>query len=303
MAARGKADRDEAAASPRLTSPDRVVYPRAGITKREVADYYRAVADRVLADVGGRPLSLLRCPGGVGGQCFFQKHHARALGGAVRAIPLREKDGDEACYVAIDSVEGLLELVQMNTLELHPWGSLGNDLEHPDRLVFDLDPGPGVDWKAVTAAARDVRRRLAAVGLDGFARLSGGKGVHVVVPIRPGPSWDEARGFCESLADTMAQQRPDRYVATASKAKRDGVIFIDWLRNARGQTSVSSWSLRARESAGVAMPVRWEELGRVGAGDAYDLRRALRRASALRGEEWPGWQDACDQALPVAASG
>ena len=276
-----------------------MVYPQQGITKGEVADYYRAVADRVLADVAGRPLSLLRCPDGVGGQCFFQKHHARALGPAVRAIPLREKDGDEACYVAIDSVDGLLELVQMNTLELHPWGSLADDLERPDRMVFDLDPGPGVDWKAVVAGARDVRATLAASGLGSFARLSGGKGVHVVVPIRPGPSWDRVRGFCEALAHTLAQQRPDRYVATASKAKREGVIFIDWLRNARGQTSVSSWSLRARESAGVAMPVRWEELGRAGSGAAYDLRRALKRASALRDEPWPDWQDACDQVLPA----
>lgn len=283
---------------PRLTSPDKVVYARQGITKRQVADYYRAVAARLLPEVARRPLSLLRCPDGAGGPCFFQKHHADALGDGVRAVALREQDGGEADYLYIEDVEGLLALVQMNTLELHPWGATIDNLEHPDRLVFDLDPGPGVGWKAVIAGARDVRARLRALGLESFARLSGGKGVHVVAPIRPGPGWDEAKGFCEAVAGAMAAQRPDRYVATASKARRRGVIFIDWLRNGRGATSVASWSLRAREGAGVAMPVRWEELGRVASGDQYDLRRAQRRAASLRTDPWRGWAQALRQRLP-----
>ncbi len=282
----------------RLTSPDKVVYADKGITKARVAEYYRAVAGRLLPEVVRRPLSLLRCPDGADGPCFFQKHHADALGEGVHAVPIREKDGGRADYVQIEDVEGLLALVQMNTLELHPWGATIDDLEHPDRLVFDLDPGPGVDWKAVVAGARDVRDRLAEAGLVGFARLSGGKGVHVVVPVRPQQDWAAVRDFCEAFAVAMARHRPDRYVATASKAKRRGVIFIDWLRNGRGATSVASWSLRARPAAGVAMPVRWDELGRAASGDAYDLDRALRRAASLKRDPWDGWARAAKQRLP-----
>ena len=283
----------------RLTSPDRLVYPERGITKQQVADYYRAVAGRLLPDVVRRPLSVLRCPDGVAGTCFFQKHHADALGGAVHAVPIREKDGGTEDYVYIEDVAGLLDLVQMSVLELHPWGSTIDDLEHPDRLVFDLDPGQGVDWKAIKAAARDVRSRLSRLGLESFLRLSGGKGLHVVVPIAPGSAdWEHARTFCQALADTMAAEAPERYVATASKARRTGVIFVDWLRNARGSTSVASWSLRAREAAGVAVPLRWDELGRTRGGSDYDLRRALRRAGSLRSDPWHGWEQACRQVLP-----
>jgi len=283
----------------RLTSPDKLLYRDAGITKQRVAEYYRNVAPLLLPEVARRPLSLLRCPGGIDGQCFFQKHHADALGDGVHGVPIREKDGDTEEYLYIEGVEGLLDLVQMNTIELHPWGARIDDLEHPDRLVFDLDPGEGVGWSDMRAAARDVRARLEQAGLRSFLRLSGGKGLHVVVPIRPGPGWDEAKGFCEAFADAMAMQSPDRYVATASKAKRRGVIFIDWLRNGRGATSVASWSLRARASTGVAVPLRWDELGRVNGGDHYTLERALRRAARLRTDPWGGWAEAADQQLPA----
>lgn len=288
----------DARAGSRLTSPDKLIYPGRKITKQRVADYYRAVAGRLLPEVARRPLSMLRCPDGVDGTCFFQKHHANSLGDGVHAVPIREKDGGSEDYVYIEDAAGLLALVQMNVLELHPWGATIDDLEHPDRLVFDLDPGAGVEWSAIRAAARDVRDRLAAVGLDSFLRLSGGKGLHVVVPIAPGPDWDRAKGFCGAFADAMALHAPDRYVATASKAKREGVIFIDWLRNARGATSVASWSLRARESAGVAMPLRWDELGRAKSGSDYDLDRALRRAASLKEDPWKGWDEACGQRLP-----
>ena len=290
-------------ATSKLTSPDKLLYPGKKITKQQVADYYRAVAGRLLPEVARRPLSMLRCPEGVAGTCFFQKHHADALGAAVHAVPIREKDGGAEDYVYIEDVNGLLDLVQMNVLELHPWGSRIDDVEHPDRLVFDLDPGEGVDWNAIKAAARDVRDRLADAGLHSFLRLSGGKGLHVVVPIAPGPGWPAAKAFCEAFADAMAVRSPDRYVATASKAKRKGVVFIDWLRNGRGATSVASWSLRAREAAGVAMPLRWEELGRAKSGSDYDLERALRRAASLRRDPWEGWEKACRQSLPRLGAG
>ena len=282
----------------RFTSPDKVVYPELGITKREVADYYRGVAAQLLPELIRRPLSVVRCPDGIG-ECFFQKHHAAKLGSHVHAVAIREKDGGKEDYFYVDDTEGVIELVQMNVLELHPWGAHIDDVERPDRLVFDLDPGEGVEWKAIIAAARDIRARLSAIGLESFVRLSGGKGLHVVLPIRPGPDWTQAKAFCESLADAMVEQAPDRYVATASKAKRGGVIFIDWLRNSRGATSVTSWSLRARPQAGVAMPLAWSELGRTRSGHDYPLPRALRRARTLRRDPWEGWAKAIRQKLPA----
>ncbi|OBU65384.1 DNA ligase D [Stenotrophomonas maltophilia] len=270
-----------------ITHPERVVFPKRKLSKGDVADYYRRMARWILPEIAGRPLSLLRCPDGVGRPCFFQKHHGAGLGDAVHAVPLQQKRGQED-YVYIDDARGLLQLVQMNTLELHPWGATVADPEHPDRLVFDLDPGEGVSWAQVKAGARDVRDRLQEIGLQSFVRLSGGKGVHVVVPLLPTAGWDQAKAFCEAFAQAMAQQAPDRYVATMSKAKRGGVIFIDWLRNARGATSVCSWSLRARESGGVAVPLRWEELARARAADAFTLDKALARAERLKADPWQG---------------
>ncbi|MCC4601900.1 DNA ligase D [Xanthomonas melonis] len=268
-----------------ITHPERVVFPALGISKGDVAGYYRAVAPLVLAEIARRPLSLLRCPDGVGGDCFFQKHQGRQLGAHIEAIALRQKSGSED-YLYIEDVAGLLELVQMNTLELHPWGAGIDDPEHPDRLVFDLDPGDGVAWKEVVAAAREIRSKLRAAGLESAVRLSGGKGLHVVVPIVPAASWDQARDFCEAFAQALATQAPERYVATMSKARREGVIFIDWLRNGRGNTSVCSWSLRAREKATVAVPLRWEELGKLAGPDAFSMDKARQRARRQRNHPW-----------------
>lgn len=279
-----------------ISHPERVVFAKKKIRKGDVADYYRQMARWILPGIVGRPLSLLRCPDGAGKACFFQKHHGPGLGDAVHAVPLQQKSGRED-YVYINDVRGLLQLVQMNTLELHPWGATVADPEHPDRLVFDLDPGEGVGWNEVKAGARDVRDRLQEIGLRSFVRLSGGKGVHVVVPLQPAADWEQAKAFCEAFAQAMAQQAPERYVATMSKAKRGGVIFIDWLRNTRGATSVCSWSLRARESAGVAVPLRWEELARIKAADAFPLDKALARAKRLKADPWEGI-DAVKQTLP-----
>ncbi|AWH19766.1 DNA ligase D [Stenotrophomonas sp. ZAC14D2_NAIMI4_6] len=279
------AGRDDTAVA--ISHPERVVYPRQKLRKGDVADYYRQMARWILPEIAARPLSLLRCPDGVGKACFFQKHHGPGLGDAVHAVPLQQKSGRED-YVYIDDARGLLQLVQMNTLELHPWGATVDDPEHPDRLVFDLDPGDGVSWAQVKTGARDVRDRLLQVGLQSFVRLSGGKGVHVVVPLQPKADWEQAKTFCEAFAQAMALEQPERYVATMSKAKRSGVIFIDWLRNTRGATSVCSWSLRARDSAGVAVPLRWDELARVSAADAFPMPKALARAKRLKADPWQG---------------
>jgi bifunctional non-homologous end joining protein LigD len=280
-----------------ITHPDRRMFADSDCTKADVADYYRAVARWLLPELVDRPLSLLRCPDGADDACFFQKHHAEGLGAAVHAIPLKQKSGTED-YLYVDSLDGVLALVQMNTVEFHPWGARIDDPEAPDRLVFDLDPAPGVAWPQVVAAARDVRARLREAGLESFVRLSGGKGLHVVVPIARDYSWDQARLFCESFARTMAEQAPDAYIATMSKARRKGLVFIDWLRNARGATSVASWSLRARAGAPVAMPLRWDELGRVGSAHDFDLPRAKQRAARLRKDPWEGI-DGLRQRLPL----
>ena len=285
----------------RITHPERVVYPDTAITKQDVADYYRAVMDWMLPELAGRPMSVIRCPDGAGSNCFFQKHHADKLGAHVASITLREKGGGSDHYLYVENAEGVLELVQMNSLEFHPWGSRVDDPERPDRLVFDLDPAPGIGWGDLVSAAKDVRARLRKHGLESFVHLSGGKGLHVVVPIRRGPVWEEAKAFCEMIADKMAADDPSRYLATASKAQREGRIFVDWLRNARGATSVASWSLRARAGAPVAMPLRWDELAKVKSPTAFDLATALKRAKSLRKDPWEGFA-ALKQALPRASS-
>jgi len=281
---------------PAISNPQRIVYPRDKITKGDVAAYYRAIAPWILPELANRPLSLVRCPDGLKGQCFFQKHHAATLGKRVRAIELSEKDGEREPYVYIEDAAGLLELVQMNTLEFHPWGSRVDRPELPDRMVFDLDPGEGVEWKTVVAAAREVRARLLETGLQSWVRLSGGKGVHVVVPIRRGPAWSSVKAFCEAFADALAAHAPLTYLATASKAQRKGRIFIDWLRNARGATSVTGWSLRARDGAPVAMPLAWAELARVPGPAAYDIRTAQKRAASLKADPWTDLAQ-CSQSL------
>lgn len=280
----------------RLSSPDRVVYPDAGFTKQDVADYYKAVERWLLPELVNRPLSLLRCPGGIQGECFFQKHHADSLGAGVHAVTLRESGG-EGEYIYVRDIKGILSLVQMNTIEFHPWGAKRSSPEKPDRLVFDLDPGDDIPWSEMVRAARDVRDRLAEVGLRSWPRLSGGKGIHVCVPIRPGPDWETVKGFCEAFSKAMVAQSPMRYVATASKQARRGRIFIDWLRNGRGATSVAGWVLRARAGAPVAMPLRWEELSKVTSAGQYDLARAKQRASRLRKDPWEGYAT-MRQALP-----
>ncbi len=263
-----------ARAIPQPSSPDRIVYPDAGITKQQVFEYYLSVADRLLEEIGGRPLSILRCPDGIAGPHFFQKHAGPGFGDSVKRIQLREKDGGRGEYFHFDDIEGLMNLVQMNALEFHPWGSRVGALEHPDRLVFDLDPDAAIEWRDIRTAAVELRDRLRLAGLESWPKLSGGKGIHVVVPLDPVAKWPAVRAFSEAFAKAMATEQPDRFVATASKVRRRGRIFIDWLRNGRGATSISSWSLRAREGAPVAVPMTWESIARVRSPSRYTLRDA-----------------------------
>ena len=268
-----------------LTHPERVVFPDSGITKQQVFDYYRAMARWLLPEIRERPLSIVRCPQGAGRPCFFQKHHTPGMD-RVDAVPLSEEGGTSADYLVVRDEAGLLELVQFNALEFHPWGAQAEAPDEADRIVFDLDPGPDVPWPHVVEAARLVRKRLRALGLTSYVRTSGGKGLHVVVPLKPACPWPQVKDFAHAFAESMAASEPLAYVATATKKFRKGKIFIDYLRNGRGATSAASFSLRARDRAPVAMPLRWEELGRIKGGDAYTLSTAPRRMSRLGAHPW-----------------
>jgi len=285
-AAKGSA-RASKAAEPRLTSPERVVFPDDGIRKQDVADYYRDVAPLLLREIAGRPLSVVRCPDGIGQACFFQKHHTAGIT-QVDHVRLKEESGVTRDYLVVNDEAQLMELVQFNALEFHPWGSTAARPDRADRLVFDLDPGPGVTWAAIRSAAKQLRDLLAKTGLESFLRTSGGKGLHVVVPLNPGCSWNLVKRFAHGFAASLAQSEPERYVAVASKAKRDGVIFIDYLRNGRGATSVASYSLRARPGATMAMPLDWSELARLKSAAAFDLHSARQHIARRTQDPWEG---------------
>lgn len=282
--------------APELTSPDKLLFPDDGISKKDLADYYSAVMDWLLPEVRDRPLSLVRCPGGIGAQCFFQKHATPGLE-LVSLVPVTESDGGSEDYLVVTDAASVMELVQFNAIEFHPWGSKVADLEHADRLVFDLDPDESIAWKEVVAAARQLCEFLQQAGLQSFVRTSGGKGLHLVVPMSPAAPWERARAFSQAVAEAARDMDPLRYVATASKQKRKGRIFIDWLRNGRGATSVASFSVRARPGAPVAMPLRWEELGRVASGHAFDLHNTPARLKRLKSHPWTGI-DTIRQSLP-----
>ncbi|HEV7270859.1 DNA ligase D [Pseudoxanthomonas sp.] len=275
----------QAADALELTHPERVVFPDSGITKQQVFDYNRAMARWLLPEITGRPLSIVRCPQGAGRPCFFQKHHTPGMD-RVDAVSLEEEGGARADYLVVNDEAGLLELAQFNAIEFHPWGAQAKTPDRADRIVFDLDPGPDVAWVRVVEAARLVRKRLRALGLTSHVRTSGGKGLHVVVPLKPACPWPQVKDFAHAFAESMAASDPLAYVATATKKFRKGRIFIDYLRNGRGATSVASFSLRAREGAPVAMPLRWEELGRIKGGDAYTIASAPRRMARLGEHPW-----------------
>lgn len=247
-----------------LTHPERVYWPDVGLTKQGLADHCAAVWPRMAPLVACRPLALLRCPRGVSEACFFQKHGWKGRSRDILTFDDPE-DGveDDTALIAIDDLAGLTGLVQAAALEIHGWQARLDDLEHPDQIVMDLDPGEGVAWTAVIDAAREIRDRLAAAGLAAFVKTTGGKGLHVLAPLAPQPAagWEAVLGFAAAMAKAMAADAPGRYVATVAKAERSGRILVDYLRNGRNNTAVVAYGARARAGAPVSMPVGWEELG------------------------------------------
>jgi bifunctional non-homologous end joining protein LigD len=274
----------------RLTSPDKVLFPDPGITKRQLADYWQRVADVALPLLAQRPLTLYRCPDGYGAQCFYQKHVGVGVPAAVARVAITE---GEDPYAAIDDVASLLALVQIGVLELHVWGSRAEHLDRPDILVFDLDPAPDVPWREVAAAGLAVKERLEALGLNAFAKLTGGKGLHVVVPVTPGPTWPAVKKFTRALVNEMVRDEPRRFLASMSKAKRVGKIFIDYLRNDAEATAIGAYSPRARPGAPVALPIEWDELQpKAASAPRFGMLEVPRLIRARQRDPWEGFEEA-----------
>lgn len=269
----------------RISNPDRVLYPEQGLTKLDVARYYERIGDAILPHIERRLVSFVRCPEGAGGKCFFQRHPSAGFPDALHG----QRDGASGrTYVWIDSVAGLVGLVQMGSLEIHPWGSRIDDLDAPDRMFFDLDPDAGVPWQRVKDAARLVRDLLVELGLESFLKTTGGKGLHVVVPLARRHDWELVKGFAHALAQTIERAGPDQFLAKASKAARKGKIYIDWLRNARSATAVAPFSTRARARATISVPVAWSELDALTAPDTFTVLDVQKIAQRKR-DPWLGF--------------
>ncbi|MGV3456760.1 DNA ligase D [Sphingomonas sp.] len=281
----------------KISSRDRVIFPDSQITKGQLADYYAAVAPILLPLLAHRPISLVRCPQGRAKQCFFQKHDAGSFGDHVHHVDIREKDGSTEPYLWIDDADGVLACVQMGTIEFHGWGSRVEDVEKPDRLVFDLDPDEGLDFAKVKKAAEDLKQHLADMGLTSFPMLTGGKGVHVIVPLTPQAEWPAAKSFADRFARALAQAEPDRFTANLKKADRKGRIFIDYLRNQRGSTAVMPYVARARPGAPVSAPLSWSELRDADSAQLFSVRDAAALLDRATGRALAGWGQA-DQVLP-----
>jgi bifunctional non-homologous end joining protein LigD len=277
------------AASVTISNRDRVLFPESGITKGQLADYYQTVADIMLPWAVERPISLIRCPQGRAKKCFFQKHDAGSFGDNVKHVAIQEKDGTTEPYLFIENATGLLTCVQMGTIEFHGWGSRVEDVEKADRLVFDLDPDEGLDFKAVKAAAFGFRKALDGIGLKTFPMVTGGKGVHVIAPLTPDAEWPEVKQFALSFANAVAATQPERFTTALSKAKRGGKIFVDYLRNQRGATAVMPYGVRARPNAPVAVPLSWEELRDLDKPSHWhvaDVKALVKRAPSKALRDW-----------------
>jgi bifunctional non-homologous end joining protein LigD len=268
-----------------LTHPERILWHDQGVTKQGLADFYKAIAPWILPHLTDRVLSLVRCPSGVGDDCFYAKHAWAGLSSSIRRVDVGEKQP----MLAIDDLDGLIALVQAGVLEIHPWGSRTGDLERPDRIIFDLDPGEGVEWRSVISAAVEVRDRLRQRKLKSFVKTTGGKGLHVVAPIEPRAGWEEVKQYTQRIAEEMAADSPTRYVTKMTKTLRRGRIFVDFLRNGRGATAVSAYSTRARPGAPVSAPLTWDELSEDIRPNHYSLTNLQQRLDHLAKDPWAGF--------------
>ncbi|MFL6201040.1 MAG: DNA ligase D [Thermoanaerobaculia bacterium] len=269
----------------KITNPDRVLYPEQGLTKRELALFYERIQAWILPHLKDRPLTLVRCPSGQGKQCFYQKHVSEQFPASIKRVKVEEGPGAEP-YGAVDSLSGLISLVQMGVLELHIWGSHLDDIERPDYIVFDLDPDEGLSWERVVEGTLKVREKLEGLGLRTWLKTTGGKGLHVCVPLVRRGEWDEVKAFTKAVVESIVADEPGRYTSKLPKASRKGKIFIDYLRNGRGATSISAYSTRSRENAPVSAPLFWEELETDVRGNTYTVRTLPERLETLPSDPW-----------------
>jgi bifunctional non-homologous end joining protein LigD len=269
-----------------LSNADKVLYPEAGFTKRDLARYYERVGDWILPHLAQRPLTLLRCPNGWDKPCFYQKNADASVIDAIDRVRIPGGNGTPSLYMMANTLTAVIGLVQMGTLELHPWGSTADRLAYPDRLTFDLDPDDKVSWDDLKQAALLVKTLLENVGMQAFLKTTGGKGLHVVVAIEPSIGWEDARGFTKAAAELLERTFPDRFTSKLLKTSRGGKIFIDYLRNAEGATAVGAYSIRARANAPVSTPIEWNELGRDVRFDYFNVSSVMKRVAKLKRDPW-----------------
>jgi len=268
----------------RISHPDRILFDELALTKEALARFYESVGEWMVQELKGRPLSLVRCPAGPGEGCFYQKNIDAKFPDDIERVSVDIAGG--GTYAAANSTAAVVGLVQMGVIELHTWGSTTRDLSRPDRMIFDLDPDPAVPWRQVMAAAHLVRERLADLELESFVKTTGGKGLHVVVPLARRHDWDEVKPFSRAFAEAMVREDPKRFVAKMAKKERTRKIFIDWLRNGEGATAVAPYSVRARKGAPVATPLHWDELGGRLKPTQFHAGSVARRMQGLRTDPW-----------------
>lgn len=271
-----------------LTSPGKVLYPDIDFTKLDLARYYETVAPVMLPYVVNRPISLVRCPDGLVGERFFQRHAMKGMNKAIKEVPIPGGETKKP-YLYIENEEGLYALAQIGTLEVHDWGVSLKSLDKPDRLVFDLDPDEALGFEVLRAAAQEVRDFLGDLGLKSFLKATGGKGLHIVAPLTPKAGWEDVKSFSKAVADALVAARPDRYTANPLKRTRVGKIFVDYLRNQRGSSAICNYSTRARPEAPVAAPLRWDELKRLDSGAPYTAKTLPARLKRLKSDPWDGF--------------
>jgi bifunctional non-homologous end joining protein LigD len=272
----------------KLSNPDKVYYPDIGLTKLDVAKYYETVAPFMLPYVARRPISLVRCPEGIEGERFFQRHAMKGMSKAIKQVPIPGGESKKP-YLYIDDEEGLFGLIQISTLEIHDWGVSLAHVNEPDRLVFDLDPDEDLDLGTLKAATVEVREFLEDLGFKSFLKSTGGKGLHLVAPLAPKLGWDVVKAFAKAIADALVSARPDRYTANPLKKTREGKIFVDYLRNQRGGSAIVNYSTRAKKGAPVACPLRWDELKGLKAATPYTVKTLPARLKAMKRDPWEGY--------------
>ncbi|HWU42478.1 MAG TPA: non-homologous end-joining DNA ligase, partial [Bdellovibrio sp.] len=270
-----------------VSHPDKIIYAKEKISKQEIANYYKRVASSMVPLMQNRPLALFRSPEGTHRSSFFQKHLPNPLPEGLEGVEIQEKSGNKT-YVNVLNSKGLESLIQMGSFEIHCWNSHKDHLDFPDQIVMDFDPGPGITWSQVVTAAFDLKKILEKLSLKSFVKLSGGKGLHVHIPIRPIYHWTQIKNFSEVLAKEMENRQPHLYISKMSKAAREKKIFIDFFRNHRGSTAVAPYSLRSRAMSSAALPVEWSQLKEIKSSDEFTLTKTF---SFLRQRKKDPWRN------------